>query len=119
MRVLVTGADGFVGQHLAEALLGRGDDVLGAIHGAEPQPGTLPAAAVARVDWRTFDLRDAASVEALVEGSAPEVAFNPPLKGFGFLAARGEGLREPDLDVPGHAGCLSVWPERRGQCLEK
>ena len=91
MRVLVTGADGFVGQHLAEALLGRGDEVLGAIHGAEPQAGTLPAAAVARVDWTTFDLRDAASVEALVEGSAPDAVVH--LAGVSSVSA---SWRDPE-----------------------
>lgn len=76
MRVLVTGADGFVGQHVLATLLARGHDVIGGIHGSGPTEGTLPAEDVSRVTWRAFDLRDAATVHALVSAAAPDAVIH-------------------------------------------
>lgn len=72
MRVLVTGADGFVGQHLVAELLGRGHAVVGGILGREPAAGTLGRDDRARVTWTPFDLRDAGSVERLVSSARPD-----------------------------------------------
>lgn len=58
MRVLVTGADGFVGRHLVPRLLARGDEV-----GAACRPGGAPleAGAATRI---SFELTEDASVRA-------------------------------------------------------
>lgn len=57
MRLLVTGADGFVGQGLAEALAAAGETpVL-----TDRQPGVAPG------EWRAGDLTDPAHLDALTE----------------------------------------------------
>ena len=61
MKVLVTGADGFVGQWLVQALLEAGHLVTGAVRDGRPIPGRLTPAAVAAVQWIPLDLQDAAS----------------------------------------------------------
>ena len=58
-RVLVTGAGGFVGPHLARALAGRGARVRGAGLGA-------PAAGTPLEDWREADLSSLEQAEAAV-----------------------------------------------------
>ena len=68
MKVLVTGADGFVGQYLVQALRGRSDEVVAAVRpgGAIPSSwrrteGTLP------VDLVPFELTDPRSAQALAD----------------------------------------------------
>ena len=76
MRVLVTGADGFVGQHVVAALLERDHTVTGAIRGDAPALTTLAPDAAARVAWRDFDLRDSRSVRTLVGDAAPDAVLH-------------------------------------------
>ena len=91
MNVLVTGADGFVGQHVVAALLARGHTVTGAVRGEGPMTGTLPEADVARVAWRAFDLRDAASVERVVAEAAPDAILH-----LAGVASVSQSFREPE-----------------------
>ncbi len=67
--VLVTGANGFVGPHLARALLARGARVVGAGLGERPAE---PAVS----EWRPMELRDAASVRAAVESFQPRAVVH-------------------------------------------
>ncbi len=63
MRALVTGATGFVGRYLVEALRARGDEVLacGGPHDADALP---------------IDLLDRSSLRAALDLAAPEVIFH-------------------------------------------
>lgn len=63
-RVLVTGAGGFVGPHLAQALAETGREVWGAGLGEAPTGGVLS-------QWRGVDLLDAAATRALIAEATP------------------------------------------------
>jgi GDP-4-dehydro-6-deoxy-D-mannose reductase len=63
-RVLVTGASGFVGHHLARELAGRGAEVHGL--GFETAAPGLPLAG-----WHIGELRDAASLAAALAAASP------------------------------------------------
>src|SRR4051794_35928246 len=74
-RVLITGASGFAGAHLARACVRAGEDVVG----------------LSRSSALAVDLLDAAAVRAAVRDAGPEVVHH--------LAARahvGESWREPE-----------------------
>ena len=65
MRILLTGADGFVGGWLARRLLEAGHAVVGTHRqGGGPSPVLAPVEA-ARVEWRELELGSAESVEAI------------------------------------------------------
>lgn len=67
MKVLVTGADGFVGQWLVRALLGAGHEVTGAVRDGTPMPGRLDPGELAAVRWVPLDLEDATSIQELAQ----------------------------------------------------
>lgn len=62
MKVLVTGAGGFLGQYIVEQLVARGDTVRGLSRGA------YPALARLGVSWVQADLGDVAAVRGAVAG---------------------------------------------------
>lgn len=76
MRVLVTGGDGFVGQHLVAHLLERGCDVTATSLAEAPAAGALPESAGAAVEWRTLDVRDAEAVASAVGAVRPRRIFH-------------------------------------------
>ncbi len=65
MKTLVTGAAGFVGSHLVERLVGRGDDVSVILYDKDPIQHLDAHLAVTR---HVGDIRDAAFVERVMEG---------------------------------------------------
>ena len=66
MRVLITGASGFAGGHLARACAEAGDEVTGiSRRGASPSG-----------EGRSVDLREAAAVEEAIGKSSPEVIYH-------------------------------------------
>jgi dTDP-L-rhamnose 4-epimerase len=69
VRVLITGGAGFIGSHLADALLARGHEVR-ALDSLDPQVhgGERPAYLVDAVDLRVGDVRDAGAVADAMEG---------------------------------------------------
>jgi UDP-glucose 4-epimerase len=89
-RVLVTGAPGFIGQHLVRRLVGSGARVYagGAPDEAPERVARLPAQA----QRLAFDLRDAGVVRTIVAEAAPQIVFH--------LAA--VGATDPGVD-PGLA----------------
>lgn len=91
MNVVVTGADGFVGQWLCRALLQAGHRVTGSHLAEAPMPGILSAGERAAVRWRRLDLADDAGVAALAAEPADHVVH------LAGLASAGEAARDPGL----------------------
>ena len=84
VRVLVTGASGFIGSHLVSRLTGSGAEVH--VVSRRPRPGPEGPA------WHVADLTDAAACVELVGTVAPDVVFH--------LASAVTGARDVDLVVP-------------------
>jgi GDP-4-dehydro-6-deoxy-D-mannose reductase len=89
-RSLVTGADGFVGQHLIAELLRRGDSVVGAVLEIPPRLTTLPESEAARVRWVEVDIRQAETVRELVRAHPVERVFH-----LAALSSVKESLSDP------------------------
>ena len=104
MRALVTGGDGFVGQHLVAHLLERGCHVTATSFAETAVDGVLSPSARAAVDWRRLDVRDAGAVAAVVDAARPQRIFH--LAGYSSSA---ESRARPGdaLDVNG-GGTLHV-----------
>lgn len=79
MRVLVTGAAGFIGAHVSAALLDRGDEVVGFDNVNDYYDPTLKEARLARLDQRNGfeffrgDLADRAALDAAFDRSPDRV----------------------------------------------
>ncbi|HWF71827.1 MAG TPA: GDP-mannose 4,6-dehydratase [Solirubrobacteraceae bacterium] len=66
MRVLITGASGFAGNHLALACVAAGDEVIGFSRSGEVSTG----------EGRAVDLRDLAATRDAVRSAEPEVIYH-------------------------------------------
>lgn len=111
-RILVTGGAGFIGSHLCEALVGRGDDVV-AFDNFDPfYPRAVKDRNLSRLQGHDRfrlvegDLRDRAALEAVFRGE--------PFDAVAHLAARA-GVR-PSLENP--AGYMSTNVEGTAVLLE-
>lgn len=81
MRILVTGAEGFVGGRLVRRLVADGHEVVGAVR--RGATADLP------IETRAFDLRDPASVPAVVQGRYDAVVH------LAAVASGGDARRDP------------------------
>ncbi len=77
---MVTGGDGFVGQHLIAELLAAGDDVVGTTISAQPARQTLSAEDFDAVTWCRADVEDPESLQRLLADTQPDRLFH--LAGF-------------------------------------
>jgi GDP-4-dehydro-6-deoxy-D-mannose reductase len=93
MRVLVTGADGFVGQHLVADLLDRGWKVCGSTLDLPPVRSTLSPEQIGSVDWKAADVRDHEALFRVIAATRPDRIFH--LAGF----ASGALARERTADA--------------------
>lgn len=71
MRVLITGASGFAGGHLARECVSAGDEVVGISRG-----GTVPDDIAEAVEGRSVDLLDGDALTAVVRSVRPEVVYH-------------------------------------------
>jgi UDP-glucuronate 4-epimerase len=82
MKVLVTGAAGFIGMHCAERLVARGDTVIGVDNLSPYYSVELKQARLARLAglagfrFARIDLADGASLEALFAAESPELVLH-------------------------------------------
>ena len=80
MKALVTGGDGFVGQHLISELLRQGVDVVGSVLDLPPSRSTLTSEQVAAVDWKAADVRKHDALVRLLSATVPDCIYH--LAGF-------------------------------------
>lgn len=80
MKALVTGADGFVGQHLIAELLDHGFSVSASVLDLPPARSTLTSEQIAAVDWKAADVRDRDALVRLVAAAMPDRVYH--LAGF-------------------------------------
>jgi len=76
MRAIVTGGAGFIGSHVVDALIARGDEVAVVDDLSTGRRANLEGALAAGAVLHEADVRDAAAMRALVGGHAPEVVFH-------------------------------------------
>lgn len=88
MKVLVTGADGFVGQHLVTRLRAAGHDVVGTRRPGHETP-LGAAAGDAAIEWLPLELADNASVRRAAAGRPDAVVH------LAALASGAEARRDP------------------------
>lgn len=112
MKVLVTGADGFVGRWLVRRLLADGRDVYGA---AQPEPGRADAGMRdderGAVHWVPLELTDAASVRRCVDQPYDAVAH------LAAVASGSDAARDPgyawEVNAAGTARVVQVLVEAK------
>ncbi len=75
-RSLVTGADGFVGQHLVAELLRRGEVVVGAVRELPPALNTLSETDAARVRWVLLELERPETVREVMGAHQVDRVFH-------------------------------------------
>jgi len=88
MRVLVTGADGFVGRYVLAALRAAGHDVVACHRAGVALPAWWGDRAI---EWRPLELGDAASVSDAVQGTFDGVLH------LAALSSGGAARRDPGL----------------------
>jgi GDP-4-dehydro-6-deoxy-D-mannose reductase len=97
---LVTGADGFVGQHLVALLQDAGMAVHGVVRGEAPLLRTLSAGRAAGVCWHTgVELADASRLRQIAAETLPELVFH-----LAGVALPSEARREAEQALATNAG---------------
>jgi nucleoside-diphosphate-sugar epimerase len=111
-RVLVTGATGFIGQHLVASLIDAGTRVWGGIYPTDqPEREAVLPPSTLRVP---LDVRAATSVEQAVEASDPDIVFH--LAAVGVTDPTVSALEALSVNVQGTVHLLE---SARGRDIER
>ena len=76
MRTLVTGGAGFIGSHLVDALVARGDSVTVVDDLSSGRQSNVAAALEAGARLERADIRDGAALAEIVAGARPQAVFH-------------------------------------------
>jgi len=103
IRAIVTGGAGFIGSHMADGLLARGDSVVVVDDLSSGRRERVPAGA----DLRTIDIRDGAALRALAAEVEPQAWFHLAAQADVRLSVANPGL-DADVNVRGTAEVLEA-----------
>lgn len=103
MRVIVTGGAGFIGSHVADALLANGHDVLVIDDLSTGRRENVPA----RATFSQIDIRDGKAVRATVEAFKPDVVSHQAAQTSVAVSVR-EVLRDAEINVLGSLNILEA-----------
>jgi UDP-glucose 4-epimerase len=76
MRALVTGGAGFIGSHIVDALLDRGDEVTVVDDLSTGRRKNVDGAIARGAGFDEVDIRDAERVKSVVTGARPDIVFH-------------------------------------------
>jgi len=113
LKVLVTGAAGFIGSHLAEALLGRGDEVIGVDNfndyydPARKRANIIPLQDQPRLTFYEADIRDTDRMQRVAADHCPDVIAHLAAMG-GVRYSIGRAPLYTDVNLQGTVGLLEV-----------
>lgn len=99
-KSLVTGADGFVGEHLVTHLLDRGDQVSASALELPPTRSTLSSAQMTAIEWKQADVEDHDALFRVLAAVQPDRIYH--LAGFSSGAlARQQAARALRVNAGG------------------
>jgi UDP-glucose 4-epimerase len=110
MRILVTGGAGFIGSHVADALIERGHSVLIVDDLSTGRRENVPAGA----DFRQGDIRDAAFLTRVFDEFTPEVVSHQAAQTSVSVSTR-EPVRDATINVVGSLELLAQCVRRKVQ----
>jgi UDP-glucose 4-epimerase len=103
IRAIVTGGAGFIGSHVADALVARGDEVAVVDNLATGRRERVPRAA----DFRQLDIRDGAAMRALAGEVRPQAVFHLAAQADVRVSVTDPGF-DADVNVRGTAEVLEA-----------
>ncbi|HEU0193059.1 MAG TPA: NAD-dependent epimerase/dehydratase family protein, partial [Gaiellales bacterium] len=103
IRAIVTGGAGFIGSHVADGLLARGDRVAVVDNLASGRRERVPAAA----EFHELDIRDAAGLTRLVDGFRPDAVLHLAAQADVRVSVQDPGL-DADVNVRGTIEVLAA-----------